>query len=405
MLSKRFSLLFYLKKPRNYADGKLTVYMRITIDAARIELSTQRECDPKRWNTHAGRANGTKEEIKALNSHLDLMQTKVYEAHRSLLEKGEPVTANSIKIKLQGIKEQPRLILEAFKNHNEQVEKLIGKDFSAGTLERYKTSLSHTKSFIEWKYKVPDMDITKLNYEFISEYSFWLKSVRNCNHNSTMKYLANFKKIVLICLKNGWLQKDPFLGFKMTKKEVERDYLTEEELQSIALKQFHSERVNQVRDIFLFSCYTGLAYADVKKLKRSEIKLGVDGEKWIFTNRQKTETSSRIPLLPASSKILTRYEDHIQCVHEGKVLPVLSNQKMNAYLKETADLCNITKNLTFHIARHTFATTVTLSNGVPIESVYKMLGHKNLRMTQHYAIILDKKVSEDMKALKMKFDS
>jgi integrase len=212
-----------------------------------------------------------------------------------------------------------------------------------------------------------------------------------------MKYLYNFKKIVLICIKNGWLLKDPFIGFKLFKREVEQPFLTQTELKEIAFKRFPTERLNHVRDIFLFSCYTGLAYADVKKLKRSEVAVGVDGEKWIFTRRKKTDTSTRIPVLPTSQAILDKYSDNPQCVNEDRLLPVLSNQKMNAYLKEIADLCGINMNLTFHIARHTFATTVTLCNGVPIESVPKMLGHKNLKTTQHYyAKILDRKVGEEL---------
>jgi integrase len=216
-----------------------------------------------------------------------------------------------------------------------------------------------------------------------------------------MKYLANFKKVVLLCIKNGWLERDPFAGFKFTKKEVERPYLTAVELQEMASKEFKAERLTLVRDIFLFCCYTGLAYVDVKKLKRTEIGVGVDGERWIFTKRQKTDTASRIPLLPTSLRLLEKYKHHPQC-ENGRLLPVLSNQKMNAYLKEIADACGIDKTLTFHVARHTFATTVTLSNGVPIETVSKMLGHTNIRTTQHYAKVLDIKVSEDMKALREK---
>lgn len=403
MLPKRFSLLFYLKKRNNYVKGNLPIYMRITVEAERIELSTQRDCEPERWNSNSGRANGVKEEIKSLNVYLDSLQAKVYEVYRSLLDKSEPITADNIKKKLRGETERPRMILDIFQQHNDQVAKLVGKDFSAGTLGRFKTSLDHTKNFISWKYNKSDFDITKLNYEFISEYAFWLKSIRNCNHNSAMKYLANFKKVVLICIKNGWLLKDPFLGFKLSKREVERPFLTQTELQQIAVKKFPTERLECVRDVFLFSCFTGLAYADVKKLKRGEIAIGVDGEKWVFIKRQKTKTSSRIPLLSTALEILNRYADHPQCVNEGRLFPVSSNQKMNAYIKEIADVCGINKNLTFHIARHTFATTVTLSNGVPIETVSKMLGHKNLRTTQHYAKILDKKVSEDMMALKGKF--
>jgi site-specific recombinase XerD len=185
--------------------------------------------------------------------------------------------------------------------------------------------------------------------------------------------------------------------------EVERAFLSQDEIETMFNKQFATDRLNLVKDIFLFSCFTGLAYADVKKLKRNNIGLGVDGERWIFINRTKTDTRSNIPLLPISAAIIEKYRNHPQAVNEERVLPILSNQKMNSYLKEIADLCGIHKELTFHIARHTFATTVTLTNGVPIESVSKMLGHKNLHTTQHYAKILDMKVSDDMKVLKEKF--
>jgi site-specific recombinase XerD len=183
---------------------------------------------------------------------------------------------------------------------------------------------------------------------------------------------------------------------------VERVYLSEEEIENIINKDFKTDRLSLVRDIFLFSCFTGLAYIDVKNLTKSHISLGIDGEKWIFTHRQKTETASKIPILPITQMIIDKYEDHPECCNQNKLLPILSNQKMNAYLKEIAGICEIEKELTFHIARHTFATTVTLTNGVPIESVSKMLGHKNLRTTQHYAKVLDKKVSEDMMILRNK---
>jgi site-specific recombinase XerD len=217
-----------------------------------------------------------------------------------------------------------------------------------------------------------------------------------------MKYLANFKKIVLVCVKKGWQQKDPFYGFSIAPKDVNREFLTQEELDAIAAKQFTALRINIVRDVFLFSCSTGLAYVDVHKLKRSEICTGVDGEKWVFTSRQKTEEPSRLPWLPVCLEIVKRYEQHPQCIANDRVLPVWSNQKMNEYLKEIADLCGIKKRLTYHIARHTFATTVTLNNRVPIETVAKMLGHKSLKTTQHYAKILDKKISEDMQVLRQK---
>jgi site-specific recombinase XerD len=234
----------------------------------------------------------------------------------------------------------------------------------------------------------------------ISQYSYYLKSIKDCQYNTTMKYLTYFKKIVLLCVKYGWLDRDPFTAFKMNRKEVEKPFLTEHELDAIAAKKFPSERLTNVRDLFLFSCYTGLAYADVKKLRNDEIVTGVDGEQWIMTHRQKTDTASRVPLLPQSLQLLDKYRDHTQTAVTGNIFPILTNQKMNAYLKEIADVCGITKNLTFHTARHTFATTVTLSNGVPIETVAKMLGLKNLRQTQHYAKVLDLKVGNDMQMLR-----
>ncbi len=403
-MDKSFGFIFHLKKNKDLSASELTVYMRITVNGVYAEISTKRKCNPINWNVVAGRMNGKGDTARTFNAYLDTLQQKVFEAKRKLIETDKELTAENIKNLLLGKDTRKKyMVLEVFKYHNDQMAALVNQEYAPGTLDRYKTSYKHTQSFLKWKYKVPDVDIDKLNYEFIAEYAFWLKSVRKCGHNTTVKYLANFKKIVIRCLKNGWLQKDPFTGFNMAKKEVERTALTEFELQTLSAKTFAAERLSIVKDIFLFSCYSGLAYADVQKLKRSEIVIGIDGEKWIFTRRQKTDSSSRIPLLPAALQILNRYADHPQCKFGDKVLPVLSNQKMNAYLKEIADVCGITKNLTYHIARHTFATTVTLSNGVPIETVSKMLGHRNLKTTQHYAKILDKKISEDMKGLRDKF--
>ncbi|MES2808045.1 MAG: site-specific integrase [Bacteroidota bacterium] len=216
--------------------------------------------------------------------------------------------------------------------------------------------------------------------------------------------MGNFKKIVLECLRKEWLKRDPFIGFKTKRQEVTPVALTKEELLAISNKRFKIERIIHVRDIFLFCCYTGLAYTDVYNLKDSDITIGIDGEKWIITTRQKTNSFTRLPLLPAALKILAKYENHSKCMSNGTVLPVLTNQKMNSYLKEIADTCGIKKNLTFHTARHTFATTVTLTNGVPIETVSKMLGHKSLKQTQHYAKIVDVKISEDMKQLKKRLE-
>ncbi|TFF35501.1 site-specific integrase [Mucilaginibacter psychrotolerans] len=399
MLEKSLGLMFFLKHPKNYEQGDKYIYLRITVDGVSKELSTKRVWDPARWHVKSGRAQGTKEDAKALNVMLDTITLKAQEARRQLIEENRDISSQAIKDFLTGI-DNRKMILNVFADHNKQIEALIGKEYAWGTFDLFNRTYDHTKAFIKWKYGVEDLEIKKLDYEFISQYSFWLKTVRNCQHNTSVKYLTYFKKIVLLCVKHDWLQKDPFHAFKMTKKEVEKPFLTDQELEVISKKKFPSVRLSNVRDLFLFSCYTGLAYADLKKLRPDEIGVGVDGEMWIMTHRQKTDTASRIPLLEESVKILEKYQGHACSVVTGTVFPILTNQKMNAYLKEIADVCGIIKNLTFHTARHTFATTVTLSNGVPIETVAKMLGHKNLRQTQHYAKVLDMKVGNDMQLLR-----
>lgn len=404
-MNNRFSLLFYFKKPKNCTHQELPIYMRITVGCARTEISTQRKWDPSRWNIAAGRATGTKEDVRTLNAYLDTLQARVYEAQRQLIADQQPITVKNLRLRFEGKRAASKMFIEVFRNHNEKIKQLVDTEFSPGTIERYETALSHTVSFLRWKFKKDDIDIQELNYEFVSELEFWLKSIRKCSHNTSIKYISNIKKIVNLCLKNGWLQRDPFLGYKMSKREVVREVLSQDEINRIAAKAFPTNRLGIIRDIFLFSCYTGLAYADVKKLRRHEIVTGVDGEKWISTQRKKTDTSSNIPLLKPALAILQKYEREPLCISKGVLLPMPSNQKMNAYLKEIADLCGITKKMTFHTARHTFATTITLTNGVPIETVGKMLGHRNLKTTQHYAKILDKKVSDDMMMLRNKLES
>jgi len=418
MISKSFGLLFYLKKPRNEAQRERSIYLRITVDGVFKEMSIHRTCSKDQWNQRTGRAVVSKvsgrraanapsnqdEEALALNAYLDTLTAKVHEARHQLIMGGKPVTSEAVRDYLQGRQEtsteRPHMLLEIFHYHNDQVKALVGKEFSKGTMTKFNTVLKHTRAFLQWKYKADDIDIRRLDYEFITELEFWYKSVRHVEHNTTMKYIACVKKMAIRALRNGWLQRDPFMGFNMALRVIDREALTADELERMAEKSFDVQRISQVRDIFLFSCYTGLAYADLQKLKRSEISTGIDGGKWIFTRRQKTDTPSRIPLLPMAQQILEKYLDRPICREKDKALPILSNQKMNLYLKEIGDACQINKHLTFHIARHTFATTITLSNGVPIETVSKMLGHRNLKTTQHYAKILDRKVSQDMQALK-----
>jgi len=402
-MNTKLSILFFVKRTKTNAKGLLPIFIRVTVNGERIEFTTKRFTTPEKWSVEGNRMKGTSVESKSTNSYLDALKAKVYDYQQQLIREDEPVNAENMRNKIMGIDKRSHMLIGIFQQHNDEIKALIGKDYAAATHVRYETSLKHTADFLKWKYKVSDIDIRKIDHEFITSYEFYLKSVCNCCQNTTSKYIKNFGKIIRICIANGWLDKNPFINYKSKMVEVERAFLSMEEIETMLNKVFVSDRLNLVKDIFLFSCFTGLAYADVKKLSRKNIAIGVDGERWIYINRTKTDTRSNIPILPIASYLLEKYKDHPQVVNQEKLLPILSNQKMNSYLKEIADACGINKELTFHIARHTFATTVTLSNGVPIESVSKMLGHKNLKTTQHYAKILDLKVSNDMQILKEKF--
>ena len=402
-MKSKITMHFYAKTTKANTNGLLPIYIRITIDGKRIEYSSKKFIDPSKWSSEMSKMKGSSEEARSLNNLLDLTRNKINDIHYELLKENTQVNFEEFKNKLIGKKERARLLVPIFEEHNRKIKELVGSEYAAGTLERYKTSLKHTKDFLDWKYNLTDINIEKIDHAFITEYEFYLRSVRKCNNNTAVKYIKNFHKIINECIANSWLNKDPFVNYKAKVKEVIREYLSEEEIEAMINKEFVSERLELVRDIFVFSCFTGLAYIDVKQLTQNHISRGIDGDKWIFTTRQKTDTLSKIPLLPMAEQIVDKYAEHPVCKNENRLLPILSNQKMNAYLKEIADVCGINKDLTFHIARHTFATTITLSNGVPIETVSKMLGHTNIKTTQHYAKILDKKISNDMQILKDKF--
>ena len=400
-----FSLLFFLQKNKISQDGRAPIYMRITVNGKRSQISIGRKIEVSKWNKQAGKVIGRTAEFRDLNRYLDNIRNKVYSIQEKLLRNNEDITALKIKNIYQGKGDKKKMLLKIFEDHNNQMAKLVGKEYAPGTLERYKTAKSHLSEFIKFEYKSEDIPVSGIDNKFINGFEYYLKTERNCSHNTSVKYITNFKKIVRIAYANDWIIKDPFLNWKARLKTVDREFLSKEEIQALVDKEISMMRLELVKDIFLFSCFTGLAYVDVAKLTKEDIVIGIDGEKWIKTKRQKTKTRSNIPLLPLAQQIIEKYKGHIIVKSGHKLLPVLSNQKMNAYLKEIADICEINKNLTFHLARHTFATTVTLTNGVPIESVSKMLGHKSLKTTQHYAKILDRKVSEDMSILKKKLNA
>ncbi|MDI3321967.1 site-specific integrase [Pinibacter soli] len=405
-MEKSFGLLFFLRKSRSHQTGSESlIYVKITVDGESCELSTKRKCSSDKWIAQAGRMEGRTEAAKEINSYLDSFQQKIYRIKKQMMDRDDEITAEIIKQKLLGIdvNKNKHMLIEIFKDHNKQVLELIGKQYSKATFIRYETTLRHTQAFLEYKYQKEDLDITKLDYQMVCDFEHWFKVVRNCDHNTTIKYISNFRKIINRCIKYGWLKQDPFFGFSMRKMEVQRVPLTEKELNAIIQLDFSIPRLQLVKDIFVFCCFTGLAYIDVKELKRSSIVMGNDDKLWIMSNRHKTKTATRIPILPVAKNILEKYAYNNECMKKDAALPTFSNQKMNNYLKEIADACGIKKTLTFHIARHTFATTVTLSNGVPIETVSKMLGHKDLKTTQIYAKILDHKIGNDMAHLFEKY--
>ncbi len=393
-----FSVSFYQRTDKKDALNHAPIYMRVTVNGERVEIATNRRCDISKWDN--GQPIGLTRDAKQLADFIHSLRARIYEIHRNLIDRKEMITAKKIKDAFQGRDSSSKTLIEVFELHNEQVKNLIGKDFKEATYQRYVTTLKHVREFMQLSYKCNDMYLVELKYPFITDFEYYLKTVRNCEHNSAIKYIRNFKKIILLSLKNGWLEKNPFEAYTSKLKEVNRGFLTQDELDLLEAKEISTPRIDAVRDIFVFSCYTGLAYAEVLKLSHEHIIKGIDGEQWINIRRTKTDNKSIIPLLPKAHEIIEKYKD----LPNGKILPTLSNQKMNAYLKEVGDLCGISKNLTFHLARHTFATTITLTNGVSIETVSAMLGHKSIKTTQIYSKVVEQKVSNDMAELRKKLE-
>jgi site-specific recombinase XerD len=389
-----------LIKSNHAGEDKALVYVRVTVNGARAEISIKRSVDRDRWDAAANRVRGNKEDAREINTLLDNTILKLNKIYNKLLENDKVITARKIKDIYLGKDETKKTLLEAFIDHNQMMASRVGVDFSRSTYTRYTTTKDHVTAFLKHRYNLEDINLQQLQYSFITDLEHFLKVVRKCNHNSTLKYIRNFRKIINLAVKNDWLDKDLFKAYQVKLKDTKRTFLNKEELIRIEQKPIAIERLDNVRDVFVFCCYTGLSYVDVEKLTERQVVKGLDGEDWINVERTKTGTPSNIPILPKAKKLLMKYANNAECLNTGRLLPVISNQKMNAYLKELATLCDIEKKLTFHAARHTFATTVTLSNGIPLETVSAMLGHKNLRTTQIYAKVVQEKISKDMKRLR-----
>ncbi|MCT4590446.1 MAG: site-specific integrase [Carboxylicivirga sp.] len=400
-----FSVLnisFLIRKNRTNKNGEAAIYMRISINQGRAELATGRYVNPLNWNGKLNKAFPKKKGGVQINQFLDILKNGIFEHHTAMVKNGEHITAKTLKNRFLGIEEDKKTIIEVFEYHNKQITELSGISYSPATIQRYVTTLDHIRSFIKHQYKHEDIALNQLRFSFITDLEHYFRTVRKCNNNTTYKYIKNFKKVINIAIRNEWLEKDPFAKYKASLVEVKREFLSNDELHKLESLKIRISRLDTVRDIFIFSCYSGLAYIDVANLTMDNIRKGIDGNLWIITQRQKTKVPSIVPLLPKALAIIDKYKFYPAKKTEENILPNLSNQKLNAYLKELADLASINKNLTFHTARHTFATTVTLANGVPIESISSMLGHKNIRTTQIYSKVINEKVSRDMNELRKK---
>jgi site-specific recombinase XerD len=326
-MKAKTTLHFYAKSTKANSAGLFPIYVRLTVDGKRFEYSTKKFIQPSKWSNELSRMKGNSEEARSINNLLDFIKNRINDIQFELLKDNISLNIEEFKNRILGAKERERLLIPIFKEHNRKMKELVGLEYAEGTLERYETSLKHTENFLSWKYNLTDINIEKIDHAFITEYEFYLRSERKCANNTAVKYIKNFHKVINQCLANGWLNKDPFSNYKSKVKEVERVYLTEDEIQTIINKDFKIERVAMVRDIFVFSCFTGLAYIDVKQLTKNHISLGIDGDKWIFKNRQKTDSASKIPLLPMAQEIIDKYENHPVCINEDRLLPIFSNQK------------------------------------------------------------------------------
>lgn len=394
------SILFFIKRKKLLKDGTAPIYIRVTVYKLSSEFATGKSVNPSHWLALKGRVKGNTLYNKQLNTFLDQQEYLLHDIALKIQQEGKQVSAKEISFRYKG-KDKPNIfLLSLYAAHNEQLKELVGISVALNTYKRHETSLKLFKEFLMAAYQQSDVNVNEVDLVMMEKYKHYLMVVRHNNNNTTVKYIRNLGKMFNIAVERKIIASSPIEQLHLKTMEVEKEFLTGGELELLSKKEFSIERLEQVRDIFLFCCYTGLAYVDVYSLTRKDIVK--DGEKyWIKKARHKTNNMCHIPLITPALNIINKYSVHNQAT--GRLLPVLSNQKMNAYLKEIAAIVGINKNLTTHCARHTFATTVTLANNVSIENVSKMLGHKSIKMTQHYARILDSSIANDMLQVEKKF--
>lgn len=380
--------------------GKTPLYLRITVNGKRSKLSLQRNFTTSLWDPKFSRLKGTSAEARQINAYLDEVLIQINQAYRELLRENKIITPKAIKARFLGEDSLEKTLLQLIQYHNFTMKEVL----KPGTLKNYFGTEKYLKRFLQIEKKAEDIYLSDLNYAFIIDFEIFLRrnvaplQSKLLSNNGVMKHLERLKKLLNLAVKLEWVPKDPFVRFTLRFERTERPFLSQNEVDQIQAHHFERETVNKIRDIFIFSCYTGLSYIDVKHLKKGNIVRGIDGSNWIYSIRRKTDQMMRIPLLAVAEGIILKYKSEMQ--NQTALLPVYSNQKTNIYLKEIATQVKINKNLTFHCARHTFATTITLSNGVPIETVSKLLGHSKLSTTQIYAKVLEKRISDDIGNLK-----
>lgn len=393
-----FRVLFFLKKTKLLKNGEASVCMRITVNGTRVENNIRKSIDPALWSQAKETARGKSRRACDLNTYIEEARIKLYQIFCELEQQNRPVTAHLLQELFFGQEkpEEVRTLLGTMQEHNDQCRALVGTDYALITVRRYESCRRYLAELIRQRYGKEDLPLAEVNGELVRAFAFYLKTEKGCQQNTVIRYMKCLKKITNLARANDWMAKDPFLGIRFHEKEVVREFLTMDELQTIYRKEFPLERLTLVRDVFIFAAFTGLAFIDVQQLAPEHIVRDNNGNLWIRKPRQKTKNMCNIPLLDIPQEILRKYADHPTCRKKGVLLPVPCNQKMNSYLKEIADICMIRKNLTTHCARHSYATSVCLANGVSLENVAKMLGHSNIKMTQHYARVLDSSILRDM---------
>lgn len=397
-----FSTLFYIRKTRLLKNGEAPICLRITMNGQRAEMQIKRSVPLSCWNTSKGCAVGKDSKIMELNRYLDAIKAKLYQIHRTLIEEGMPISSDILLRKFNGISDKPKMLLEIFREHNKKYRELIDKEYVKGTVLRYERTVKYLEEMLLLKYKCKDIPLKEINNAFVLEFEHFIKVNKGCANNATVKYLKNLKKVITLALANKWMTENPFIGMHFHLTKSNRCFLTEEELSKIINKQFDIPRLSLVKDIFVFCCLTGLAFTDVKHLTPDNISCDSNGCWWIRKPREKTDNMCNIPLMDIPRELADKYKEHPDCIKNGVVFPVPSNQKMNAYLKEIADICGISKPLTTHIARHTFSC-LAIANKVSIEVIAKMLGHSDIRTTKIYARLMDNTIAEEMEVMRRKF--